>query len=511
MKSFLNTLKGKETEQELIAYKEKLLKNEDNVKRIDLTVDAFMDINFVQTLLKIFSGIKIKFLVDSTLDPNRQNCIFREDEIEYLKRSNKLLKENNISVEMFDAFMYESFEMDKVIEANEILYKTVNNIKNQTIDGEKLSPYEQFLRAYIAVSKMEYQKEDIETERQSKSRHLINAMTGDKKVCVSFAARLTFICNKLGIPCINQIVTGHQVCLVYMQDEKYGINGMYISDPTTKKNIYTLVSPHMYLSLKGITSGKNYDYKIHHNRNTVNQEFANFYANIPASAQEEMKDYYQYRKDLEFNNTEIENQQNMAPSDYLEYDMVSTLEDIIFACATGNKDAFSMILENKDKITKYWSFTDMELFYEYILNQLEILREEVKQENNDKDLTEGDIDIIITVNLCDQLDGTRLNLVYDRNKDNELEKIKSKPIHVTDTICAIATIFRAQKNGEISKEEAWNIAVEYLELASYSNVDNLIEKTENLYMETKDETYKDILEFLKDWEYALSNEKGVEI
>ena len=67
---------------------------------------------------------------------------------------------------------YKYYDMDKVIEANEFLYKTVNNIRNQRINGEKLSPYEQFLRAYIAVSKMEYQQEDEKTGRLSETGYL---------------------------------------------------------------------------------------------------------------------------------------------------------------------------------------------------------------------------------------------------------------------------------------------------------------------------------------------------
>ena len=100
-----------------------------------------------------------------------------------------------------------------------------------------LSPFEQVILAYDIVKSRIYKEED-ETESYRMSRDLNEIIKGNKIVCTGFSNLLDFILKQLNfktrIVLLNYLnsETGHQKNLIYLDDEKYGINNAFLLDPT---------------------------------------------------------------------------------------------------------------------------------------------------------------------------------------------------------------------------------------------------------------------------------------
>lgn len=113
------------------------------------------------------------------------------------------------------------------------LYETSIIIKDISDEIEKynLSPLEQIIYVYDKVKSRVYTKSDKD-ERES--RDLDRVLQGDYIVCVGFSNIFNAVLRSLGInamPLIS-IPKNHQCSLVYIEDTKYNINGVYAFDPT---------------------------------------------------------------------------------------------------------------------------------------------------------------------------------------------------------------------------------------------------------------------------------------
>ncbi len=117
-----------------------------------------------------------------------------------------------------------------------------------------MSPFEKYLFAYNIVKKYKKYKENEENKDQS--RHLYEILDGDYMVCVGYAKLLGDLLNKLGIDSKHYGVSveigldkvandalvlpddvltqdaGHARLEVHLVDPKYGIDGIYLADPT---------------------------------------------------------------------------------------------------------------------------------------------------------------------------------------------------------------------------------------------------------------------------------------
>ncbi len=165
--------------------------------------------------------------------PSSGQELFNEEETKTLVNLYNSLQEKGIELSFALVFEYgQEVAVEKAIEASRKLNYWVNEIKSARRKGKELSPYEKFLYAYDIVTKFSYKEED---KGQSKdiSRHLITVLTGDRIVCAGYAGLLSEICNRLGISCCVQGVNkNHAMCYVRIDDNKWGIHGIYASDPT---------------------------------------------------------------------------------------------------------------------------------------------------------------------------------------------------------------------------------------------------------------------------------------
>lgn len=117
--------------------------------------------------------------------------------------------------------------------------KTVKEIEiiAQNVRKLGLSPLEEIMYVYDLVRDRNYLKED-DSEEYTVSRDLTSVLFGNKIVCAGFTVLFNAILNCLGYKTINFLLSplkntaAHMRSLVYVQDEKYDVNGMYFFDPT---------------------------------------------------------------------------------------------------------------------------------------------------------------------------------------------------------------------------------------------------------------------------------------
>ena len=118
-----------------------------------------------------------------------------------------------------------------------------------------LSPYEKFLYAYSITKHFKKYKEVDENDDKINSRNLYKILDNEYIVCAGYATLLQDLLNKLGIKTIDYGVivdvgfdkvnvlqekvdeaksskAGHARIIINLVDSKYGINGIYQSDPT---------------------------------------------------------------------------------------------------------------------------------------------------------------------------------------------------------------------------------------------------------------------------------------
>lgn len=114
----------------------------------------------------------------------------------------------------------------------------------KTINKYNLSPLEKIMYAYDLVRDRVYTKES-ENESNIVSRDLSSVLFGDKIVCAGYVAIFNAVLKNLGISVMDYIIArkdnnkkGHIRSLVYVNDKKYNVNGIFLFDPTWDSKKY---------------------------------------------------------------------------------------------------------------------------------------------------------------------------------------------------------------------------------------------------------------------------------
>ena len=99
------------------------------------------------------------------------------------------------------------------------------------------SPFEKYLMIYRYITSFVYQEN---TEKPKNSRRIISVMNSTDIVCMGYSKLLQYLCKEAGIFCETQNLDvynektkkngSHQNNIVYLKDEKYGIDGLYYVD-----------------------------------------------------------------------------------------------------------------------------------------------------------------------------------------------------------------------------------------------------------------------------------------
>lgn len=190
------------------------------------------------------------------------------DSIEKLESINSnfkyYVKVNNYDKQLFNQ---ELFNHDKISNKIEVNYEFVDMSISDYLNHEKylyelikpainLSPYEKFLYAYNITKHYKKYNEVDENDDKFKSRKLYKIIDNDEyMVCVGYANMFQDLLTKLGINSTTYSVGvdvgfdsldalseysedaiskygGHSRVIVNLVDPKYGIDGIYQSDPT---------------------------------------------------------------------------------------------------------------------------------------------------------------------------------------------------------------------------------------------------------------------------------------
>lgn len=111
---------------------------------------------------------------------------------------------------------------------------TLNYFKS-VIEGNDLSPFEKLIYAYDIIKSFEYEHSKVASD----SRNIHSIIRDGKIVCVGYSKFLTQLLAELGIDSVTLDVSaekwnesGHKRNIVFIHDDKYGIDGSFALDAT---------------------------------------------------------------------------------------------------------------------------------------------------------------------------------------------------------------------------------------------------------------------------------------
>lgn len=230
-----------------------IMNQNDILNSLDRDEEKFLD--FINSylgrelnLIKDTKYISFDFEVDEIKDYLDKNPVLKDKiivfkwdldfEVQKLEKIEKVLcSEYKVLFELDGNS--DLISLDECKKTCEILDSFVYKIKSMN-----LSVLEEIMYAYDIVRDREYVKED-KGESYTLSRDLSRVLLGDKIVCYGYANIFHHILEKLdiksmmyNIKCRHISNTRHERVIVYVNDSKYNIEGVYYFDPTfdSKKN-----------------------------------------------------------------------------------------------------------------------------------------------------------------------------------------------------------------------------------------------------------------------------------
>lgn len=227
----------------------------------DLIAQTDLDITFLINLLQSYH-LPSNMIRIAAIDEEKR---YNSEEWDQFKHISNLLNNDNISFGFED--MGKTWTIEEAENANGKIRETSSKIQQKDF-----SPYEKLLSAYFTVTSRPYIKES-KNEHYSQSRSIYGVLNSNKIVCVGFSELFKAIIEDVGDENIkifdNSIATSggnteirgfHRNLIVYIKDEKYGIDGYYYLDPTWDNSLpnekfgflnYFMVPLHDISELKG--------------------------------------------------------------------------------------------------------------------------------------------------------------------------------------------------------------------------------------------------------------------
>lgn len=210
-----------------------LVKGEEN--RIFLCFPSYQneDVDLVSDYLltKKKEGYDLRLLIEF----GQKNYTSEEFKVFFSLRSR--LSPAGISFEGEDR--YQSYSLENLLKADEILDGFIERLK-----ASSLTPLEKYLAIYRYLCKKEYRaspgdRGDILSEAAHLSCDLVSVTLTDNIVCEGYAVLMNYLCQNVGIHsfCAFHSIAhkvenavNHANNLVFLEDETYGIRGLYYSD-----------------------------------------------------------------------------------------------------------------------------------------------------------------------------------------------------------------------------------------------------------------------------------------
>ena len=246
-----NNVKNSNKENILYRMLSKLNYNNYDYNTIVKDKDLCLNCDNKDKLISLLKEIGNNYPANIILVMNRVNMDIVNEAYSLVGDSLRILPLANQTSDRFNSYRnlkdhpYYDYNYIKQSEDKLDLYASmVSDTKDKDGDIKSLSPLEKFIAAYILASKFAPYKEGSNNGYDSRSVYeFINSVTGTKIVCTGFAHLLKEILYRMGITdTIDWSVkvndssfadSGHHMrMMIHLVDPKYGIDGIYMSDPT---------------------------------------------------------------------------------------------------------------------------------------------------------------------------------------------------------------------------------------------------------------------------------------
>lgn len=196
----------------------------DLIKQDNITIE-FDDSSVLKKVIDCISADNINLYLNDSI---------KSDDIDYILNKNPNTKFIIKGTTLYEYDIEVPYE--KIKEKENIINSIINEIKQYNF-----SPFEQYMYIYNIVKNFKPYQESPDNYLKSRSTYLL--IDNNYIVCEGYANLLEEIIKKLGnsnIQCVKyglaQIDDAKEVWharnLVYINDEKYGINNVFVSDPT---------------------------------------------------------------------------------------------------------------------------------------------------------------------------------------------------------------------------------------------------------------------------------------
>lgn len=236
-------------EQKKVTLTEPLSDSElDNLRYLnDNTIVVWRPFNSKMSKLEEYQYVEA--IIDKLEKLNKKNTIKIEVKDRELFSKTNIYKQNYKNVNLIITNDLHDYSFDTYKKEEEKLNNLVKDIKESS-----MSQFEKYIAVYNIVKNFKPYKEN--TSNKAESRHLRYILDNEYMVCVGYAKLLQTLLNKVGIESYNYSVSvdisydkgftveektvehgDHARLIVNLQDDKYGINGYYISDPTWDNNL----------------------------------------------------------------------------------------------------------------------------------------------------------------------------------------------------------------------------------------------------------------------------------
>ena len=236
------------TSKELLDAKQKLQNSSNNIEVTISKSLALKDSKIIEKIRKTLPNSRVLIeLKETEYDANfNQSQIFDKEQLSTLMLEYSIASNYNCVLSLkgndwVDDKLHRRniIPVSKVIIASGKIEKWVDQINSAKVNGKPLSPFEKYLYAYQIVTQFKFTEKDL-----FEARDIARVLTGDSIVCAGFSQILSELCRRVGIPCKRQYIhieeetnddknkINHMECVVELVDEKYGIKGFYIADPT---------------------------------------------------------------------------------------------------------------------------------------------------------------------------------------------------------------------------------------------------------------------------------------
>lgn len=209
--------------------------NENTIVKID--EEQLEEDEYLQNIKYILDNIKDKKLIIK-ISSNKRSILEKSGILDFNFNNINIIINSDLYDYSFDEYKAEEQKLNILVE----------DIKNSD-----MTPFEKYIAIYNIVKNYKPYKE---SENKEESRYLRYILDNEYMVCVGYSKLFEALLDKVGIQSLGYSPqvdisydkgfteeeiplnhAGHARLMVNMYDEKYGINGFYVSDPTWDNNL----------------------------------------------------------------------------------------------------------------------------------------------------------------------------------------------------------------------------------------------------------------------------------